>query len=208
MTSTHAKQLLALSIGAALAWLAPAQGAAPSEPATTSATPAGVARGCPEVTVEEAPPSVEGGCVAELPPRPVRLTVLSMYGPVPFETCLVQLALHVSPAGEVWMPTFGADEEGRRQGACGDIEPCRWTGGDEPIYMAPFDPWRGTIERAGGRDVAVLDTCFDTCLGRFEGKLRIGLVRKGGRWRASAAPGSVGESGLRLEGSWPISWER
>lgn len=196
-------------VGALLA-AAVATGPAPAQtaPAAGDRAPGG---GCSDVTVSGAPPIAEGGCGLDAGPSPVTFSVLTMAGRVPFQTCDLQLLMRISDRGDVASSGYGTADVGRGDGACDDIIACRWEGGDpKRLYdLRELVPWQGTIERAGGgRYRIVLDTCLNTCIGRFEGKLELMLVESRKGWRAVARDASIGASGLRLDGSMGVEWER
>jgi hypothetical protein len=107
-----------------------------------------------------------------------------------FAECDFRLDLHVDADGRGWIPTMGID--GRNP--CFDAPPCFST--DERAL-----PWRASIDRRGGATELRVDACLDTCIGRFEGRLDLDLVRHGDAWRARADQAMVGTSGWRFDGA-------
>lgn len=155
---------------------------------------------CPELLTDD-PRLIRGGCIVLAPFERVNLTVRTMFGPMQFGRCLVGFNLHIGPTGEVWLQGMSIDGSG----ACGDILPCREKASAEEISFANKLPWSGEITRTASGFRTTFDLCFDTCLGKFEGKTAFDLVReRGGDWRLRAADAVAGVSGFEIDGAWDV----
>jgi len=154
---------------------------------------------CPETVAPMRTPTVEGGCYGMTSTVPLELDVLSMLGPTPFTTCDAFLTLQTSRDGRVWIRDFLLDGKGLLS-ACGDVVQCRPLHGSTQIAQRRRLPWPGRMEQgSAGARIALLDACFDTCMGRFEGELEVRLEQHRGRLRLSIDDAPVGDSGLLLD---------
>lgn len=181
---------------------------ADSDPAPASITTATVTGGdrrdCPELTVRRV--EVLGGCALEVSAADTTFEVVTMFGDHSLGECPMLLRLQIGPEGSIGIADLTLlASSGRSAGPCADIDACRrrlpdgrWT--DDKLA------WRGRLTSSEGRFTATVDACFDTCLGRFEGRatLRLSPTRQGG-WRLRASRTTVGTSGLELSGSWDLS---
>lgn len=155
---------------------------------------------CPDLTTS-AYPLIQGGCIVLAAPTRIDLTVQTMFGPLRFARCSMAFNLHIGADGRVWQQGMSIDGSG----ACGDILPCREKAPAEKIHLAAKLPWKGQIRRASdGRLQGNLELCFDTCLGRFEGKTAFDLLKERGDWTLRAAESVAGSSGFELEGKWEL----
>jgi hypothetical protein len=138
-----------------------------------------------------------GGCEAFATSGRAEIVVLTMFGPLDFATCDIQFSLYVGPDGRTVirdLVAFGVE----LNSPCGDILPCRRD-------VVEKLPWPGRIITAGHRYRNVADACFDTCLGRFEGRLMFDLLpSRAGGWRLRAAQAVAGASGFRIDGAWAL----
>lgn len=152
---------------------------------------------CPDI----AAPSSAGrrGCVLNATSGGVTFAVLTAVGEFRFGRCEMYFTTRVDGSGKTLTEDVGVLGES----PCPDVKPC-FPGHFRDRRDRP--PWSGRIwARAGGAFEHVVDACFDTCLGRFEGRLRIELQNRGGIWRARTDVGAVGTSGWRVaDGAWDL----
>ncbi len=149
------------------------------------------ARPCPDVAMDaEDYPIVSGGCVLELSPSEVSMSVWSPFGVIPYGDCELSFDLHLDSSGRAWVADFLV---GGRQ-PCVDTVPCVATG-HRTI------PWAASIEPAGdGLRLRVDDVCLDTCMGRFEGRWDIAMSAAPRGWRLRF-DSMLGTSGWRTVGT-------
>lgn len=146
-------------------------------------------------------PLIGGGCVVLAPAERIDLTVRTLFGPLRFARCDIAFNLHIGPDARLWLQGMSIDGTG----ACGDILPCRPKVPEEKLHLAAKLPWKGAISRTSGdRLRAELDLCFDTCLGRFEGRTRFELLEERGDWKMRTAGSIAGTSGFELDGEWDL----
>lgn len=132
-----------------------------------------------------------GGCTIRATSSDTDVFVLTAMREFLFGNCYFSFTMHVDATGGLAI---------ERAGLGGD-SPCN----DAPACFAsdpgsPY-PWRGQIQRdRDGQLVATLDTCFDTCLGRFEGRTKLELRDGADGWIARASDAAVGTSGWKLDG--------
>lgn len=154
---------------------------------------------CPELLTDD-PRTVGGGCIVLVPFADVDFTVRTMFGPMKFDSCRVGFNLHIGPTAEVWL--HGMSIEGG--GACGDILPCREKVPPKKIHLAYKLPWKGEIAHTSSGYRLAFDLCFDTCLGRFEGKTKFDLVIDFTDWKLRAVDSVAGTSGFEIDGAWDV----
>ncbi|HEX2070752.1 MAG TPA: hypothetical protein VHF90_03770 [Thermoleophilaceae bacterium] len=145
-------------------------------------------RPCPDVDGERLP-TVAGGCLFELAGERLELSAVSPFGTMAFAECDVALDVQMDGRGQGWISDMSID--GRNP--CFDAAPC-FSGRQRGL------PWRSWIVRRGGGLELRIDVCLDTCVGRFEGRWDLALVRHGDGWRARADQAMVGTSGWRFDG--------
>jgi hypothetical protein len=154
-------------------------------------------------------PYVRGGCRLRFSSLEIDVWSRTAFGRIPFSyDCSFTFDLRVASDGSTTMDRllFGG-----ALGGCGDIRPC------EPDALTPsrddrrglgqadHSPWRGRLVALGdGRFANRAKACFDTCAGRFDGKLEIVLQRRGGRWIGLATRAPVGATGMELDGRWYV----
>jgi hypothetical protein len=137
----------------------------------------------------------------------MRITILTGFGDFKFSDCEFTFRSKIGRDRRTW--TYGFDRDGAQDSACGDIEQC---GGPDPgeryrgANLGGPTPWPGRL-RDDGDDAYVHDVaaCFWTCVGFFEGKLSVRLVRDGSTWRTETEDLQIGNRGLRLQGSFTSS---
>lgn len=172
----------------ALAFAGPGPAWADGSDITASDLAGGASRPCPKRDLE----AVLGPCVVVTRDDPVDVYVLTMLGRLHFGRCAVQYSLHVDADGrtEMYHVTFDGPQP------CPDALACGW---EEERAR----PWPGRIHGDGrGGFHNHVDVCLDTCLGQFQGRLTIDLLRHRQGWRARAQQQSVGTSGLSFDGPW------
>jgi hypothetical protein len=156
---------------------------------------------CEPLTVDGL--ELEGGCRIIVAPARVTFTAVGIFGDVPLATCAVGLTVAIGPAGTLAAAPVVNSLDGAASGPCGDVLACRRSADPERLGEQP--PWRGRLSTRGRAIEADLDACLDTCLGRFEGRLRLDLERTPARqWRMRADRAAVGSSGLELAGAWML----
>lgn len=147
---------------------------------------------CPPVRVL-GPERVKGGCVAEAGGSYLQLDVKTMLGGFEFSSCFLNFYLHVDGSGRF----VTQDVKFNGRSPCNDAAGCST---DEATI-----PWRGRFVRtAGGKLEARIDMCLDTCLGRFEGPLVLGVRPTATGWRLRADQAPVGMSGWEFDGHLDI----
>jgi hypothetical protein len=162
---------------------------------------------CPDIAVRRL--EVRGGCKVKVVARATQFTAFTLLGENALAQCIMTFTMAFDSSGALAvdaMEIIAADSV--LGGACGDIMQCRrnFTAFESWAYQVP---WRGRLLKpSGGGAIAEIDACFDSCLGRLEGKLRLTLAnsRRGLRLRAARSP--VGVSGLELDGRWKQSPRR
>lgn len=165
---------------------------------------------CPPV--DTAGRFVAGGCRAEASSLFVDMTMRTAVGVLPFANdCGFSFALHVDRDGGTWIDDIRIG--GGVGNPCNDVRPCapaaRTAQLKTPMdYQDPadFTPWRGRLlERGAGRLVNRVQLCVDTCAGRWDGTIDLGVEREDGEWRIVADRAAVGNVGLALDGEWSLS---
>jgi hypothetical protein len=133
----------------------------------------------------------------------LELTVVSIFGDQEIGRCPVRLRVRRGPSGSAVLSDVRIlDAVGTNLLACGDVVACREGGIGAPKGTPPL-PWRGESVGQGQLELSI---CLDTCLGRFEGPVRLRQADTGdGRWRAWGRKRAVGVSGLELSGAL---WQR
>jgi hypothetical protein len=143
-----------------------------------------------------------GGCELRATGRDVELGLMAVVGPVFFGSCYFDFTLSVDGSGR----TLISDVFVYGTSPCTDGQGC--VAGPVATGDRAALPWPGRLrERADGRLVNVVDACFDTCLGRFRGRLELELRHARGGWRAVASRALVGTSGWRVDGSWELDMD-
>ncbi len=146
---------------------------------------------CPAIDTSDRQ-DVRGGCKAEIDDARVSLSVLTMFGTLPFADCFAIHSMHLSSSGRV---VFDISIAGKTP--CNDIRAC--TGVDD----GGTPRWEGRLERTAGGDLHThLGACLDTCMGQFKGRLTVALRPDGDRWRGAATRQEVGTSGFQFDGRW------
>jgi hypothetical protein len=136
---------------------------------------------------------VTGGCVAHSRGGSVALTVDMLGGRLPFARCQARYTLYVDGRGR----TVLAEVAFAGPSPCNDATSCF---SDEGVRFA-----RGRILRGPGGELHhVVDACFDTCIGRFAGRMETTIVRDGRTWRELADHALAGASGWELDGDWRL----
>ena len=147
---------------------------------------------CPAIDAGD-PAKPSGGCAIETAGvGDVEIVIRTVVGDMLFGDCSYDLDMRVDGTGRTYIPspTVGGPSP------CNDMNSC---------YHEDQRPWSGQIEAgAGGRLTHVVDACFDTCMGQFRGKLRLGLERVDGRWTQTADRALTGDSGYQLDGRWKL----
>jgi hypothetical protein len=154
---------------------------------------------CGKVAVSEF--AVDGGCRLEVRSGRMSFTVVSMFGDERFARCPVRFDLRVDAAGRLAFRKVTIVEGYGTLPNCGDMLACR-SAAEFRKDTEHTLPWTGrVVARDGGLRLRI-DTCFDTCFGRFEGPSEFELERSGQRrWRMRSARSAVGVSGFELSGS-------
>lgn len=189
---------LSVLAAVAIALVVPHAVAEPIRVEAEIVTPDGV-EACGEVRVRGVEAS--GGCDLDVRESPVEFTALTLLGDQALGHCGLSYRMLVAGDGSVALLDFELVAPGAAaHSLCGDILPCR-KDLDETVDIAKL-PWRGALETEDGRIQATVAACFDTCFGRFEGDLVLGVTQTahGLRLRAERAP--LGTSGLEISGSW------
>jgi hypothetical protein len=144
----------------------------------------------------------EGGCDLILRDGGMNFTVVNVLGDRRLADCGVAFRLLVGPDGSLAVKDFQTAPAYTAEGPCGDIVTCRRD------LEGPSEhklPWTGNLASREGRLYADIDICFDTCLGRFEGKTRMEFEPgPKGSWRLHARSAPVGTSGMELTGGWTL----
>jgi hypothetical protein len=96
---------------------------------------------------------------------------------------------------------------------CNDIRPCvpdallrrrPYPGLGFPLTAAL--PWPGRLApSSGNRFRGWIDACFDTCIGRYAGRLPVDLKRVGGEWALIARKAGVGDGVLQIDVQWEMA---
>ncbi|MEX1141483.1 MAG: hypothetical protein WD993_08590 [Thermoleophilaceae bacterium] len=153
----------------------------------------GRARPCGEVGRPDDRGTVTGGCVLKASGGSVELTVNGLLGRIPFARCEMSYTMHVDGRGRTVLTDVGFTGFS----PCNDAIRCF---DDDRVHV-----FRGRIARdADGRLRHVIDACFDTCMGRFEGRMETTLTRDDRRWRERADRTLAGSSGWELDGDWVL----
>lgn len=191
---------LALAIGLAIA-VPPAD--TPAE--GPDAPPERALERCGEVGAGT-PATANAGCEIDAVVERFDFRLLNVFGDTEFATCSLNLELRVDRAGRLWVLYAGISTV---HGPCSDIRACyRPKRDDEYWRAAPTKPWTGSARDTGNGSLRVdLDACFDTCAGRFEGRVELDVFRHGRGWHMRADEEAVGLSGLELDGEWQLSGE-
>jgi hypothetical protein len=182
---------------AVLAWLAavgPPLPAVAASLVTVSGDYPGGWRECPY----DARARLAGGCV-ERGETEARYTIVTPFGGFALATCTTSLTAHVAAYGEIAIDKVLVSG-GEGGGVCGDILACR------PHPRVGRRPWTGRVERLGdGRAAVTVRACLDTCAGWFEGPLQLEIRRTAsGRSELVADDAEIGESGIEIDGRWPL----
>lgn len=204
--------LALLAVGAGIAALAgPLSPGAPASDGfhVTVSEPGAGPRACPPVEVEGL--DVRGGCAIRARAKTVAFTVLTPFRTHPLSRCTFDLTLHVAGDGELVadgveigdLGGFGSASAYGVSVACGDIRACRrFDRYDRPAGRLP---WPGRVADDAGRETIELETCFDTCVGRFEGTLELPLERTAGGWTMGGRRVAPDETGFELSGAWTLA---
>lgn len=151
------------------------------------------ARRCGKVGRPDDRGAVTGGCVLEASGGSVELTVNGPLGRIPFARCEMSYAMHVDGRGRTVLTDVGF----AGFSPCNDAIRCF---DDDRVHV-----FRGRIvQGADGRLRHLVDTCFDTCMGRFSGRMETTLTRDGRRWRERADRALAGSSGWEIDGDWVL----
>jgi hypothetical protein len=143
-----------------------------------------------------------GGCAVKVFAPRVRFTVLTPLGTIPFATCGVSLKLRFGGSGRVAVDDVGITSF---KGPCADAVTCLGPAREDGD---PRAPWPGAVRGDGnGALHVVVDACLDTCIGRFQGPLALGLERAERSWRLRASEAPIGESGFVVDGEWSFPGE-
>ncbi len=153
---------------------------------------------CPAIEVRGT--DVHGGCVIHAVNGNIELSVVTAVGRMPFARCESYQTIHIDSYGRTLTEEIGVLGES----PCPDVKPC-FPGHSRERRERP--PWKGQlILRPGGAVEHQVRACFDTCMGRFAGRLVTRVDDTAGLWRARATRGSVGLSGWEIAGGW--EWKR
>jgi hypothetical protein len=194
MEGSRRAMLTVLAIAATLAVTLPDGGSARDAEGKAKSTGDDVAGrgGCPPIRIaEDYPEDIEGGCELSATGRGIDLVVKTMVGEMRFGTCDVNYTVRAESSGR----TVVHQIQVRGDTPCNDADAC--------FTDESFLPWHGRIVEDGRGNLRhELDACFDTCMGRFEGKLVLPLTRDARGWRADATTADLGTSGLELDGRW------
>jgi hypothetical protein len=146
-------------------------------------------RPCPPIE-QINPGLVEGGCVLRARGR-VRLSVTTLVGKLTFARCEYTYRLHVDGRGRTEL----ADVVFDGPSPCNDAFPCvDGQGSDQTM--------NGRLELASdGTPIHVIDGCFDTCMGRFDGRLEVPWTGHGRSWREQLDGAAAGVSGWQIDGA-------
>lgn len=132
-----------------------------------------------------------GGCTIRANSSDIDVFVLTAMREFLFGNCYFSFTMHVDSTGRLALERAGLGGDS----PCNDAPACFVSDAGSPY------PWRGWIHRDGdGKLVATLDACFDTCLGRFEGRTDLELRNRPDGWIARASDATVGTSGWKLDG--------
>jgi hypothetical protein len=111
--------------------------------------------------------------------------------------CQPHTTFRIDGSGRVWVTYHSKRLDGL--GGCSDVVQCT-TRGERPL------PWEGRlVATPEGRVVGDIDVCLATCVGRFEGRARIELVRNSRGWRLELDDAQVGPGAIELDGSWGLA---
>lgn len=143
-----------------------------------------------------------GGCDLVVSEAPATLTALTLFGDRRLGRCRMTFRMFVGGSGALAITEVGVLPAPGAAGAiCGDVLPCRRD--LEEIDEIEKLPWRGEVAvGAAGQAQAAIDLCFDTCLGRFEGRTVFELEQTAKGLRIVAKRAALGTSGLELSGRW------
>jgi hypothetical protein len=135
-------------------------------------------------------------------PGGAKLRLLTMFGDAPFATCDLSFRMRVTPSGDVTIDRIGVRNIPNRDSPCNDIRAC-WERRDVDLgRVSPTVPWKGTLRDPDGKPSAHLELCFDTCAGRFEGRVSFDVRRDRRGWRMQTTDDALGTTGLELSGEW------
>jgi hypothetical protein len=146
-----------------------------------------------------------GGCEIAYAQSAIRFTTLTMFGDQPLARCRLGFEVRAGQTGDLVLTGIStAGPPSGTAGVCGDILACRRNvQGKEPRR---FMPWEGRLTTPGDRRLHLeVDVCFDTCLGRFEGRTRLAVTRTAsGALRMRAEAAAIGTSGMEITGTWTL----
>ncbi|MEX1141481.1 MAG: hypothetical protein WD993_08580 [Thermoleophilaceae bacterium] len=143
---------------------------------------------CPAVRAGDGT-RIRGGCnvVAR---GEIVLVVRNAFGASLFARCSYRLIVRVDGGGRTWTMPLSISNEG----ACGDVDFCTDRRGRTTA-------WTGAFRRADGVRHHV-DTCFRTCIGRFHGRIAMGVERTERGLRATAANEAIAGGSLEVDTEW------
>jgi hypothetical protein len=127
---------------------------------------------------------------------------------MPFGNCIFTFDLSLAADGRLWLDDVrvGGTSPCNDTWACSPTDAPGWA---DDVHFRPQRasryPWEGRLEMRGEHGArGYVRACLDTCLGRFEGRMEIEVLRKGGSWVMRARPTGVGASGLAIAGEWSL----
>lgn len=162
-----------------------------ARPASTFGGPGGAR--CGRVRTDPEIGVARGGCVMRARRGSVALIVNTLGGRLPFARCEMRYTLHVDGSGR----TVLAGVSFLGVSPCNDATNCF---SSERVHFP-----RGRILRGPDGELRhVVDACFDTCIGRFAGRMESTLVRDGRAWRELADHALAATSGWELDGDWRL----
>lgn len=154
---------------------------------------AGRRAGCFDVFDDGADAS--GGCELRVAGARLAVDVTTVFGSFTLaDRCWI--SYRVLSDGQGRTQTVDVSIQGPSGTACGDIEPCL-SDSSRPL------PWHGRIVAGSGapeRYLHLVDACYRTCVGDFEGRSSAELRRAGAGWRVVSDRAAVGASGLSFRG--------
>lgn len=147
---------------------------------------------CPSIDASD-PAKLRGGCVVQTGGGLMRLTVRSLVGDMEFVACEFGHRMRVDASGRTYMDQLNS----LGKNPCNDVRAC---------MVGNPRPWEGQlVADEQGRIEHVMDICFDSCMGQFQGEARLELSRDDyGDWRQRARGALMGSSGLQLDGAWHL----
>lgn len=136
------------------------------------------------------------------------LRVRTPLGSFDFGSCITNIDFTIGGDGRIWMDKIGVG--GRSP--CFDVRPCappevlaKLEKPADGVPLAKAYPWKGRVTgTSSDRFDGHLDVCFDTCIGRYEGRIPIDLEHVDGKWHMRARDAGIGKSGLEIDVDWAI----